>query len=136
VRTRVLALDGERAWAAVRSQARRFEALAVNTSDAVAVVDRDARLTGDSASLAKLLGRPAGTGDDLPGLLSGLGVVPIAVHTALDRARRRPGVPVELELEGRTDDGRPRWLGGRAVDLSPDAAVAGTVVSVYDITRR
>ncbi len=42
IRTRVLALDGERAWKAVRSQARRYEALAVNSSDAVVVVDRPA----------------------------------------------------------------------------------------------
>jgi diguanylate cyclase (GGDEF)-like protein len=69
--------------------------------------------------------------------LSAVGVVPVAVHTALDRARRRSaGVPVEVELEGRTDDGRARWLGGRAVDLSEDPDVGGIVVSVYDITRR
>ncbi|MGY1602807.1 putative bifunctional diguanylate cyclase/phosphodiesterase [Geodermatophilus sp. SYSU D00815] len=136
VRTRSLALDGKRAWAAVRSQARRFEALALNTSDAVVVVDRDGRLTADSASLGQLLGRPAVAGDDFPGLLSALGVVPVAAHTVLDRTRRRPGTAVELELEGRTDDGRPLWLGGRAVDLSDDPDVAGVVVSVYDITRR
>jgi diguanylate cyclase (GGDEF)-like protein len=136
LRTRVLASDGERAWSAVRSQARRFEALALNTSDAVAVVDHDRRLTSDSASLTRLLGRPARAGDDFPGLLAALGVVPVAVHTVLDRTRRQPGVPVDLELEGRSQDGGIRWLGGRAVDLSADADVAGTVVSIYDITRR
>jgi diguanylate cyclase (GGDEF)-like protein len=136
VRTRLMAVDVERAWGAVRSQARRYEALALNTSDAVAVVDRDGRLTSDSASLSLLLGRPVRAGEDFPGLLAALGVVPIAVHTVLDRTRRRPGTAVELELEGRTDDGGPRWLGGRAVDLSADPDVAGIVVSVYDITRR
>ena len=136
MRTRVLAVDGERAWAAVRSQARRFEALALNTSDAVAVVDGDRRLTSYSASLTQLLGRPADAGADLPGLLAALGVVPVAVHTALDRTRRQPGVPIELELAGRREDGGPRWLGGRAIDLSADPDVAGTVVSVYDMTRR
>ena len=136
VRTRVLAVDGERAWEAVHSQARRSEALAVNSSDAVAVVTPEGRLLGDSRSLGRLLGGAATTGDELAGLLAPLGVAPEVVQGALDRTQARRGTPVELELAGRTPEGAPLWLGGRAVDLSADPDVAGIVVSVYDITRR
>jgi diguanylate cyclase (GGDEF)-like protein/PAS domain S-box-containing protein len=136
IRTRVLALDGERAWAAVRSQARRSEALAVNSSDAVAVVTPEGRLTSDSRSLGRLLGVPASVGDELASLLAQFGVAPDQVRAVLDRTQGRLGAPVELELAGRAADGAARWLGGRAVDLSADPDVAGIVVSVYDITRR
>ncbi len=136
VRTRVLALDADRAWAAVRSQARRSEALAVHSSDAVAVVDGTGLLTSDSRTLTELLGRPATGGVSLPHLLTAIGVAPDQVTAALQQAQRDPGAPVELELLGGSGTTGPVWLGGRAVDLRHDPDVAGIVVSVYDITAR
>ncbi|MEU2347238.1 EAL domain-containing protein [Modestobacter sp. NPDC049651] len=136
VRTRALALDGERAWAAVRSQARRSDALAAHSSDAVAVVDAAGLLTQDSRTMSDLLGRPAPRGTSLPDLLAAIGVDPADVAAALTRARRDPGAPVELELPGGHAATGPVWLGGRAVDLRQDPDVGGIVVSVYDITAR
>ncbi|MCZ2838384.1 putative bifunctional diguanylate cyclase/phosphodiesterase [Modestobacter sp. VKM Ac-2985] len=136
VRAQRLLTDQDRARAEVRSLARRYEALAVTSSDAVAVVDRDGRLTSDSRSLAALLGRPGCTGRSLPQLLSGIGVDPTDVLGALDRARLTPGEPVELELRGTHPTGGTVWLGGRAVDLRHDPDVGGIAVSVYDITPR
>jgi diguanylate cyclase (GGDEF)-like protein len=136
IRTRVLALDADRAWAAVRSQARRSEALAVHSSDAVAVVDGTGLLTSDSRTLTELLGRPATSGVSLPDLLTSIGVAPDQVTAALLRAQREPGAPVELDLLGGGAATGPVWLGGRAVDLRHDPDVAGIVVSVYDITAR
>jgi diguanylate cyclase (GGDEF)-like protein/PAS domain S-box-containing protein len=136
VRTRLIALDAERAWAAVRSLARRYEALAVNSTDAVAVVDPDGVLTADSRSLAELLGQPGEAGRSLPTLLSALGVDPADVQAVLDRAAAVPGEHVELELRGGRPAGGAVWLGGRAVDLRADPDVAGIAISVYDITAR
>jgi diguanylate cyclase (GGDEF)-like protein/PAS domain S-box-containing protein len=136
IRTRFLALDGERAWAAVRSQARRYEALAVNSSDAVVVVDQAGRLTAESRSLGDLLGQPADAGRSLLQLLGTVGVDPAAVLAVLRRAGTQPGTPVEIELPGGHSPGGTVWLGGRAVDLRADPDVGGTVVSVYDITAR
>jgi diguanylate cyclase (GGDEF)-like protein/PAS domain S-box-containing protein len=136
VRTRVVALDGERAWAVVRSQARRSEALAVNSSDAVAVVDAEGRLTADSGSLTRMFGVPATVGAELAGLVGQAGGDPDTTRLLLARSTAQPGVPVELELEGRRPDGSSFWLGGRAVNLLADPDVGGTVVSLYDITAR
>ncbi|WP_249522204.1 putative bifunctional diguanylate cyclase/phosphodiesterase [Modestobacter marinus] len=136
VRAQRLLTDQCRSRTEVRSLARRYEALAMTSSDAVAVVDRDGRLTADSRSLAELLGRPGGAGRSLPQLLSGVGVDPADVLAALDRARLAPGEPVELELRGDHPAGGTVWLGGRAVDLRDDPDVGGIAVSVYDITAR
>ncbi|WP_052090570.1 putative bifunctional diguanylate cyclase/phosphodiesterase [Modestobacter caceresii] len=136
VRAQRLLTDQSRARAEVHSLARRYEALAVTSSDAVAVVDRDGRLTSDSRSLAALLGRPGCTGRSLPQLLSGVGVDPADVLATLDRARLVPGQPVELELRGDHPTGGTVWLGGRVVDLRDDPDVGGIAISVYDITAR
>ena len=136
IRTRLVALDGERAWAVVRSQARRSEALAVNSSDAVAVVDAEGRLTADSGSLARSFGVPAPAGARLPELVEQVGGDPAATELLLARSADLPFAPVELELEGRRPDGSPFWLGGRAVNLLSDADVCGIVVSLYDTTAR
>jgi PAS domain-containing protein len=136
LRTRLVALDGERAWAAVRSQARRSESLAVNSTDAVTVVDVDGRLTADSASLALLCGMPAPAGTALADLVGRVGADPDATRRLLTRSRAQAGVPIELELECRRPEGDPFWLGGRLVNLLADPDVGGIVVSLYDITAR
>jgi diguanylate cyclase (GGDEF)-like protein/PAS domain S-box-containing protein len=136
IRTRLVALDGAQAWALVRSQARRSEALAVNSSDAVTVVDAEGRLTADSSSLSQSFGRPAMAGTELAELVGEVGGDPDQTRTLLSRSVSSPGVPVELELAGRRPDGRFFWLGGRAVNLLDDPDVAGIVVSLYDMTAR
>ncbi|OMQ14289.1 hypothetical protein A7K94_0217675, partial [Modestobacter sp. VKM Ac-2676] len=87
IRTRMLVTDGERAWGAVRTQARRFEALALNSSDAVVVVDPTGRLVADSRSMAELLGQPGVAGDSLTAMLATIGVDPADVLAVLARAR-------------------------------------------------
>ncbi|QXG77354.1 EAL domain-containing protein [Modestobacter sp. L9-4] len=136
VRAQRLLVESTRSRSEVRSLARRYEALAVNSSDAVAVVDPDGVLTSDSSSLAELLGRPGLAGLSLPVLLSGVGVDPADVHAVLAQATARPGEPVELELRGGHPTAGVVWLGGRAVDLRADPDVEGIAVSVYDITAR
>ena len=136
VRAQRLLTDSTRSRAEVRSLARRFEALAVNSSDAVVVVDPQGTLTSDSRSLAELLGQPGGTGSSLPQLLSSVGIDQTDVAAVLHRAQLSAGEPVELELRGGHPSGGRVWLGGRAVDLSGDPDVGGIVVSLYDITDR
>jgi diguanylate cyclase (GGDEF)-like protein/PAS domain S-box-containing protein len=136
VRTLRLLQDSELARAEVRTQARRAEALAVNSSDAVAVVDASGTLTADSRSLATVLGLGELPTRDLPDLLGGLGVHQDTVRGALERALRQPGTVFELELPGRRPTGEPVWLGGRAVSLLADPDVRGIVVSLHDITSR
>ena len=135
-RTRLVALDGDRAWAVVRSQARRSEALAVNSSDAVAVVDAEGRLTAESSTLARSFGVPAPAGAALADLVAQVGGDPVTTQRLLARSAALPSAPVELELEGRRPDGTPFWLGGRAVNLLTDTDVGGIVVSLYDTTAR
>jgi diguanylate cyclase (GGDEF)-like protein len=136
LRTGVVSQDAQRAWAAVRSQVRRSEALAVNSSDAVAVVDVAGRLTADSASLAQSLGAPATAGVELATLIAQAGGDPDTTRLLLARSAAQPEVPIELTVEGRRPDGSSFWLGGRAVNLLADADVAGIVVSLYDTTAR
>ncbi|GAB4080592.1 EAL domain-containing protein [Modestobacter muralis] len=136
VRAQRLLADAVHSRADVRSLARRYEALALNSSDAVAVVDPAGVLTSDSASLAELLGQPGQAGRSLPQLLSSIGVDPADVHGVLARATALPGEPVELELRGGHPTGGVVWLGGRAVDLRTDPDVEGIAVNVYDITAR
>jgi diguanylate cyclase (GGDEF)-like protein len=120
----------------VASHARRSEALAVNGSDAVAVLDIDGRLTADSHSLSRTFGLPATAGDDLADLMAQVGGDPAITRRLLARSVSLPGVPVELELAGQRTDGSSFWLGGRAVNLLDDPDVAGLVVSLYDSTAR
>ncbi|MCZ2827933.1 EAL domain-containing protein [Modestobacter sp. VKM Ac-2986] len=136
VRAQRLLADAVRSRADVRSLARRYEALALNSSDAVVVVDPAGVLTTDSASLAELLGQPGEAGRSLPALLGSVGVDPADVHAVLARATAAPGEPVELELRGGHPTGGVVWLGGRAVDLRTDPDVEGVAVNLYDITAR
>ncbi|WP_457078662.1 putative bifunctional diguanylate cyclase/phosphodiesterase [Modestobacter sp. SYSU DS0657] len=136
IRAQRLLTESARSRALVRSQARRSEALAVNSSDGVVVVDPAGRLVADSRSMAELLGQPGVAGDSLPAMLAAIGVDPADVLAVLARARQQKGTPSELELRGGHPDGGTVWLGGRAVDLVDDPDVGGIVVSVYDITAR
>ncbi|MFQ1001843.1 putative bifunctional diguanylate cyclase/phosphodiesterase [Modestobacter sp. SSW1-42] len=136
VRAQRLLADAARSRADVRSLARRYETLALNSSDAMAVVDPTGVLTTDSASLAELLGQPGEAGRSLPVLLSSLGIDPADVHAVLARATAVPGEPIELELRGGHPTGGVVWLGGRAVDLRTDPDVEGVAVNLYDITGR
>jgi diguanylate cyclase (GGDEF)-like protein/PAS domain S-box-containing protein len=121
----------------VASQARRFEALALSSSDAFAVVDADGRLTSASASLSALVGASGPSrGRRLHELLTCAGVDPAAVEGVLERARLQPGTVFELELSGGRPATEPVWFGGRAVALLDDPDVRGVVISLHDITRR
>jgi diguanylate cyclase (GGDEF)-like protein len=136
VRAQRLLQDTQAATELVRSQARRSEALAVNSSDAVVVVDADGALTGNSRSLAGLVGAPSLAGVRLADLLATLAVDPATISGVLQRARLKPGWVFKLELPGQRPNGEPVWFGGRAVSLLDDPDVQGMVVSLHDITRR
>jgi len=136
VRAQRLLQDSRSAAELVRSQARRSEALALSSSDAVVVVDADGALTGDSRSLAVLVGAPSPAGVRLADLLATLDVDPATVSAVLERARLQPGSVFELELPGQRPTGGSVWFGGRAVCLLHDPDVQGIVVSLHDITRR
>ncbi|GHE08069.1 hypothetical protein GCM10011381_07220 [Klenkia taihuensis] len=127
----VLALAYARAYRLSRQQAdlsealelraRRAAALAVDSADALVVVDPTGRaLTGP--------GRPAGSavwtalGEDDPSGRAEL----------LDRARTAPGRTVSAELC--TAPGA--WVEVRVVDRSDDADVGGLVVTLQDVTAR
>ena len=136
VRAQGLLQDSRLAGELVRSQARRSDALALNSSDAVVVVAADGALTAESRSLAALVGGPCPAGALLADRLATLAVDPVTVRGVLERARLQPGAVFELELAGRRAGGEDVWFGGRAVSLLGDPDVRGIVVSMHDITRR
>ena len=136
VRAQRLLSDSARSRAEVRALARRYETLAVTSSDAMAVVDSDGTLLADSRSLAELLGQPGLAGSSLLRLLRSVGVDPTDVQALVQRARLTGGEPVEFELRGGHPTGGTVWLGGRTVDLTDDPDVGGIAVNLYDITAR
>jgi diguanylate cyclase (GGDEF)-like protein/PAS domain S-box-containing protein len=121
---------------ALRSEKRFATALAVNSSDAVALVDADARLIREAPQLAALVGSP-GT----PNL--GLDLMPFvepshlgALRAVIDRCLSAPGRVFELEVEARHAEGHLIWLAVRMVNRLDDPDVRGVVLNLHDVSAR
>jgi diguanylate cyclase (GGDEF)-like protein/PAS domain S-box-containing protein len=121
---------------ALRAEKRYAHALAVHSSDAVAVLDADGRLRGDAPHLAELLGRPdtAGRGAELRSVVAPAHLETLG--TTFRRALGAPGRVFEAEVEVRHGEGHDLWLAVRMVNRLDDPDVAGVVLNVHDITDR
>ncbi|UDY36358.1 putative bifunctional diguanylate cyclase/phosphodiesterase [Dermatobacter hominis] len=116
---------------------RLFRKLALNSSDAVMVLDRDGVLRRESPGLAELVGIPdaGAVGDDVVGGSDDERATGGAARRLLDAALASAGEPVDEELR-LTWDEEERWLAVRAVNLLDDPDVQGIVVTLSDITDR
>lgn len=121
---------------ALRSEKRFAIALAVNSSDAVALVDADARLIRDAPQLAALLGAPGRSN-------LGLDVMPFvesshlgALRAILERCISSPGKVFEIEVQVRHAEGHLIWLAIRMVNRLADPDVQGVVLNLHDVTDR
>lgn len=121
---------------AVASQQRYAQLVAMNSSDAVAVLDERGRILHDSPLLAALVGCEGGTTRQVE---AGTYVSLLDAEAARDvfeRALALPGRTFEAELRVRHHAGRELWLATRMVNLLADPDVRGVVVNLHDITDR
>ncbi|MDP2292392.1 MAG: EAL domain-containing protein [Actinomycetota bacterium] len=133
--TRILKAEGT-ARAAVRSQERYARAVAVNSSDALILLDEHGVIVNDSPQLAALLGYPEAptAGADVFTL-----VAPDDQEEAravFERCWTSSGQTFETELRAQHRAGHLVWLGARIVNLTDDPDVGGAVVNLHDITDR
>jgi diguanylate cyclase (GGDEF)-like protein/PAS domain S-box-containing protein len=126
--------ERERAERLAILQDRRFGAMVANSSDIIAVLDRDSVITYISPSVQRLLGyRP----QDLVGTHGAALMFPddaaTARRTVADQADT-PGTPARFPLRAVHADGSLRWLDTTVIDLLDDPAIQGRVVNQRDIT--
>jgi diguanylate cyclase (GGDEF)-like protein/PAS domain S-box-containing protein len=126
----------ERARQAVHVSEAHYRALAAHSSDAVVVLDRDHRVVEASGNLTRLVGQDTSAivGESGPEALACVDCD--TLRTYLDSVESTPGGVAEHEIEVRHTDGDVRWLSTRMVNLLDDAAVAGIVVNLHDVTDR
>jgi diguanylate cyclase (GGDEF)-like protein/PAS domain S-box-containing protein len=120
----------------VASQRRYAQLVAMNSSDAVAVLDRSGRILHDSPLLAALVGREGDSTSqvDAAAYVSLLDVD--AARDVFERSLALPGRTFETELRVRHHADRELWLATRIVNLLDDPDVGGVVVNLHDITDR
>jgi PAS domain S-box-containing protein len=123
--------DLVRAREAQQRTDERLRALVANLTDALLLLDDDARVVWASASTEEVIGVPpdALIGiDPLPG-------VPLDARHGWQWARAHPGVvSPSFERPRRGPDGVTRWYRGTYCDLRADAAVGGVLVTFRDVT--
>ena len=124
------------ARAELRSRERYARSIAVNASDASAVLDTDGRVLADSPQLAAFFGYPEvdAIGVDAFDLVAEVDMPD--VRTMFSRCLASPGQTFQSELRVRHADGSERWLDVRLVSLVDDPDVGGLVVNLHDITDR
>jgi diguanylate cyclase (GGDEF)-like protein/PAS domain S-box-containing protein len=120
----------------VDAQARFNEILAVNSSDAVVVLDEQGRIMREAPLFAALVGHPGSA-------TLGRSLLDFAIPDDIDaarvlvnRANESPGRVVEGELRISGAQDRELWLGIRLRDLHGDPAVRALVCNLHDITSR
>ena len=131
----------EAANAEVERSERYFRALAMNSSDAYAVIAEDGTVTDTTAELENVIGwsRDATVGQAIAVLVEER-IDPEDAQLAasfLERARRRSDrSPVVVELRLSRPDGRYGWIEVHATNLVDDPAVRGVVLNFHDIDVR
>lgn len=134
IRALRLIADDRALRAKIRSNERRYRALAGSSSDAVVVIDASGRVVEDSPNLERLVGSPSRPDADDPFDW----VAPedrADVLASLEQALVNPGAAITSEVRYRRE-GRTIWLSTRAVNLLHDPDVGGIVVTLQDITER
>ena len=131
-----LYLERKAAEEEVRSKERRFRALMEASTDAIAVLLPDGKVTFASDSTLNILGFTAGEymtmngferihPDDLePARLTVAGIL------------GTPGASAATEIRVQHKDGSWRWIEGLATNLLDDPAIGGILVNYRDITEK
>jgi diguanylate cyclase (GGDEF)-like protein/PAS domain S-box-containing protein len=129
-----------RAEALVREELRASErfarCIAVNSSDAAAVLDAEARVVVESPQLAAFFGYPdvETRGVDAFSLVADADRED--VRALFGRCLATAGQTMTHELRVHHAEGGERWLDVRMVNLLDDPDVEGVVVNLHDITDR
>jgi diguanylate cyclase (GGDEF)-like protein/PAS domain S-box-containing protein len=131
-----LARAGDEARKQLRSRERRAQVVAMHSSDASVIVDRDGTMLTDAPALPGLVGWHGA-----PTL--GVNLLDQMKRLGLDDVRERfavvvdtPGVVHEAEVQVRHVEGHDVWLSVRAVNLLDDPDIGGILVNFLDVTRR
>ncbi len=130
-----LAGEMERVRQRERTRDQRFESLVRYSSDLIAVLDEDFRVTYLSPASEQVMGRT-------PGSLLGLSALTGFHRDDVDRVRGllrelTPDATSELTLVRLMHaSGTWRWIEARAVNLIDDPTVQGIVVNCRDVTQR
>jgi diguanylate cyclase (GGDEF)-like protein/PAS domain S-box-containing protein len=136
-RTLHLLHQQQHAVASLEASERLFRKLAVSSSDAVMVLDRDGVLRREVPGLAELVGIPdaGAVGDDIVGGAEEERASGGAARRLLDAALASDGEAIDDEVRIEWDGGE-RWLAVRAVNLLGDPDVNGIVATLRDVTDR
>ena len=130
-----LAREADNANQRERTRERRFESLVRNSSDLIAVLDPQHRLTYVSPAVTSMLGFS-------PDDALGVNVLALFHHDDRDATAQAldelgEGETSELRLVRlRHREGTWRWVEVLAVNLTGEAGIAGTVVNCRDVTER
>ena len=125
--------DSRKAEEALQQHEERFRALIENSSDAIAVINRD----GTTQYVSPSLGRMLGEGRVGAGILEA--VHPEDTQLVSDtfvRLLQYPSVTIQLEVRLRHEDSTWRTIEITVTNLLHDRAVEGIVINCRDITER
>jgi diguanylate cyclase (GGDEF)-like protein/PAS domain S-box-containing protein len=126
----------EEAEATVRSSEERFRSLLRNASDAICVVDADARVTVLTPAIENVTGYPP---EEYLGKVGFEFLHPDDVAAASQlyaEAIEQPGRVFRTEVRAVHRDGTWRWVEASFVNLLDDPAVRGMVANFHDTTER
>jgi PAS domain S-box-containing protein len=118
----------------LRATEQRFRALIEHSTDVIAVVSADRRISFLNETFELLLGQPGSSwiGRDALDLLW-----PEDATAAADffsQVLARPGTVLPARLRVTHADGTPRWLEGTGTNRIDDAAIGGVVINCRDIS--
>ncbi|MGK2947276.1 MAG: putative bifunctional diguanylate cyclase/phosphodiesterase [Acidimicrobiales bacterium] len=132
---RILGAEAE-ARDAVRSQERYAQAVAMNSSDAVALLDETATIVRPAPEMAALVGYH---GQSIQGVDVFMLVDPEDLTDAravFERSLASPGQTFSSEIRVTHARGHQLWISARTVNLLHDPDVGGVVVTLHDVTER
>jgi len=115
---------------------KRFRALIEESSDVVALVDREGLFSYVSPSVTRVLGYSS---DDLIGTNALALIHPLdleSINHLFDELLREPMMIASAEIRYKVKNGSWRWIEGIGKNLLEDASVGAVVVNFRDITER
>ena len=134
--TLALGIERKHTAAALQQSEEHFRALIENATDIITILDRDGLMTYGSPAVERILAYPPTDllgqslfalvdPDDMPRLVS-----------AFSRALQQPGAPYTVEFRFQRKDGKWCTLEGSCTSLLENAAIAGVVLNLRDISDR